>query len=160
MTCPARPDVLIRVTRLPRNAMRVFGSAMRRGLTHARLLSLSRKQVCFPVVAPISQTELMQRIEANRAHLILDVRYPEEYKRGHIPGAINIPHDQINFRFAEIAGHSNRDVVLYCGSGVRVRIAANILHSAGFSKLLHLEGDMNSWLRNSSLPVVRLSSAA
>ena len=128
---------------------------MRRGFTNAKLLSLSRSNACFSEVTTISQAELMQRIEANHAHLILDVRYPEEYKRGYIPGAINIPHDQINIRFAEIGSHSNRDVVLYCGSGVRVGIAANILQSAGFSKLLHLEGDMNSWLRNGSLPVVR-----
>lgn len=103
----------------------------------------------------ISQAELMQRIKADYAHLILDVRKPEEYKRGHIPGAINIPHDRLDLRFIEIASHSNRDVVLYCGSGVRVGIAANVLQSAGFSRLLHLEGDMNSWRRNGRLPVAR-----
>jgi len=155
MTYPARPDVLIRVTHLPRNAVRTFGRAMRRGFTNARLLSLPRRNACFAEVTAISQAELMQRIGTDYSHLILDVRNPEEYKRGHIPGAINIPHDQISCRLAEIVSHSNSDVVLYCGSGVRVGIAANILQSAGFGKLLHLEGDMNSWLRNGSLPVAK-----
>lgn len=152
---PEKPDVLIRVKRLPRDVIRIFGKTMRRSYANARLFSLSRSNTCFTGVTTISQTELMQRIEADHAHLILDVRNPEEYKRGRIPGAVNIPHDQLDSRFVEIGSYSNREVVLYCGSGVRVRIAANTLQSAGFSKLLHLEGDMNGWVRNGSLPVVR-----
>ncbi len=154
MIYPEKPDVPIRVKRLSRDAIRIFGKTIRRGFTNARLFSLSRSNTCFTGITTISQTELMQRIEADHAHLILDVRNPGEYKRGHIPGAINIPHDRLDSRLIEIVSHSNRDVVLYCGSGVRVDIAANILQSAGFSKLLHLEGDMNSWLRN-SMPVAK-----
>lgn len=155
MIYPVKPGVPIRVKRLPREVIRILGKTMRRSFTSVRLFSLSRSSTCFTGITIISQAELMQRIEADHAHLILDVRNPGEYKRGHIPGATNIPHDQINSRLAEIARHCNRDVVLYCGSGVRVRIAANILQSAGFSKLLHLEGDMNGWVRNGGLPVAR-----
>lgn len=154
MIYPEKPDVLIRVRRLPRDVIRIFGKTMRRSYANARLFSMSRSNTCFTGVTTISQTELMQRIEAGHTHLILDVRNPEEYKRGHIPSAINIPHNRLDSRFVEIVSHSNRDVVLYCGSGVRVGIAANILQSAGFSKLLHLEGDMNNWLRN-DMPVAK-----
>lgn len=154
MIYPEKPDVLIRVRRLPRDAIRIFGKTMRRGFTNARLFSRYKSNVCSVGVTTISQTELMQRIEADHAHLILDVRNPGEYRRGHIPGAINIPHDRLDSCLTEIVSHSNRDVVLYCGSGVRVGIAANILQSAGFSKLLHLEGDMNNWLRN-DMPVAK-----
>ncbi len=155
MIYPVKPDVPIRVTRLPRDAIRILGRAMRRGFASARLFSRYKSNDCSVGVTTISQAELMQRIEAGREHLILDVRNPGEYKSGHIPGAINIPHDRLDSRLVEIVSHSNRDVVLYCGSGVRVRIAANILQSAGFSKLLHLEGDMNGWVRNGGLPVAR-----
>ena len=109
--------------------------------------------ICIAQVADISQVELMQRIKANHAGLILDVRSPEEYAEGHIPGAINIPYDQLSSRLAEIGSYKSKDVVLYCKSGGRAGKAANTLQAAGFSKLLHLDGDMNGWLSNSSLPI-------
>lgn len=104
-------------------------------------------------MADIPQNELMQRIRTNRANLILDVRSPEEYAEGHIPGAINIPYDQLRTRLAEISSHKNKEIVLYCKIGKRVIIAATILQAAGFNHLLHLLGDMDDWCSNGNLPV-------
>ena len=118
-------------------------------------LFLAMSSASFAEVTDISQDALMQRIKADHAQLILDVRSPEEYKEGHIPGAINIPYDQMGARLAEISSHKNKEVVLYCRSGRRVAIAADILQSAGFSKLLHLDGDMYDWQSNRNLPVVQ-----
>lgn len=118
-------------------------------------LLLAMSNASFAQAADISQTEMMQRIEAGHEQLILDVRSPEEYAEGHVPGAINIPHDQLSSRVAEIGSHKNKDVVLYCRSGKRAAMAADILHSAGFSKLLHLEGDMYDWSGNRKLPVAK-----
>ena len=119
------------------------------------LLLLVMGNACFAQATDISQAELMQRIKAKHAQLILDVRSPEEYKEGHIPSAINIPYDQIDSRLAEIASYKNKDVVLYCVSGGRAGKAANILQSAGFSKLQHVDGDMNGWISNGKLPVAK-----
>ncbi|MBI5437987.1 MAG: rhodanese-like domain-containing protein [Nitrosomonadales bacterium] len=117
------------------------------------LFLLAGSAICMAGVTDIPQAELIQRIKANPAGLILDVRSPEEYAEGHIPGAINIPHDQLGSRLAEISSHKDKDIVLYCKSGKRAGIAAGILQAAGFSKLLHLVGDMNGWLSNGNLPV-------
>ena len=119
------------------------------------LLLLAMGNACFAQATDISQAELMQRIKAKHAQLILDVRSPEEYKEGHVPGAINIPYDQIDSRLAEIGSYKNKDVVLYCVSGGRAEKAANILQSAGFSKLQHVDGDMDGWLGNDKLPVAK-----
>lgn len=119
------------------------------------VLFLAMSSTSFAGATDISQDALMQRIKADHAQLILDVRSPEEYKGGHIPGAINIPHDQLGSRLAEIVSHKNKEVVLYCRSGRRVAIAADILQSAGFSKLLHLDGDMYDWQSNRKLPVAK-----
>lgn len=118
-------------------------------------LFLAMSNASFAEVTDISQDALMQRIKSDHAQLILDVRSPEEYKAGHIPGAINIPHNQVGSRLSEISSHKNKEVVLYCRSGRRVAIAADILQSAGFSKLLHLDGDMYDWQSNGKLPVVK-----
>lgn len=104
-------------------------------------------------VTDISQADLMQRIKSNHAGLILDVRSPQEYAEGHVPGAINIPHNQIGSRLAEIGSHKDKDIILYCEIGGRASAAANTLQAAGFNKLLHLEGDMKGWRSNGSLPI-------
>lgn len=117
------------------------------------LFFVAGSTICMAQVTDISQIELMQRIKANQAGLILDVRSPQEYAEGHIPGAINIPHNQLNSRLAEIGSYKGKEVVLYCASGGRVGIAAKTLQPAGFSKLLHLDGDMNGWRNNGSLPI-------
>ena len=155
MTYPEKLDAIIRVAQFSRTAIRALHKAVVLVHTNAKLLFLSMSNACSSRVPDVSQTELMQRIKANHAHLIMDVRSLEEYKNGHIPSAINIPHDRLGYRLAEIVSHINKDVVLYCGSGGRVAIAANILRSAGFSKLLHLDGDMNAWLSNGRLPVAQ-----
>lgn len=121
------------------------------GLSLALLL-LSGSTLCMAEVTDIPQAELMQRIKADRAGLILDVRSHEEFAEGHVPGAVNIPYDQLGSRLAEISSHKDREIVLYCKSGKRAGIAAKTLEAAGFSKLLHLKGDMSAWASN-GMPV-------
>lgn len=117
------------------------------------LLLLTGSTVCMAEVTEISQAELAQRIKIDSAGLILDVRSAGEYAEGHIPGAVNIPHDQLGSRLNEIGEHRDKEVVLYCRSGKRAGVAAGILESAGFSKLRHLTGDMLDWQGNGNLPV-------
>ena len=117
------------------------------------LLFLGMSNVCLAQVADISQAELTQRIKTKHEQLILDVRSPEEYKEGHVPGAINIPHDRLDSRLVEIGSYKNKDVVLYCVSGGRAGKAAKVLNSAGLNNLQHLDGDMSGWISNGRLPV-------
>lgn len=117
------------------------------------LFFMAGSSICTAQEADISQVELMQRIKANHAGLILDVRSPQEYAEGHVPGAVNIPHNQLGSRLSEIGSYKDKEIVLYCAVGGRVVTAANTLRAAGFSKLLHLDGDMNGWRSNGSLPI-------
>jgi|SRR5712671_2597810 len=97
-------------------------------------------------VADIKPDALLARTAKHDAALvILDVRTPEEFAQGHVPGAKNIPHDQLPNRIAEIMGDKDKDIVLYCRSGRRAGLAAETLQANGFHKLLHLEGDMLQW---------------
>ena len=76
--------------------------------------------------------------------LVLDVRSPEEFAQGHVPGAVNIPQDQVASRLAEVP--KDKDVVMYCRSGRRTALAAEVLSANGYTRLSHLEGDMNAWM--------------
>lgn len=95
----------------------------------------------------VSQQAFAERQQASDAELfVLDTRSPEEYSTGHVPGAINVPYDQVAERLAEIP--RDKDVVLYCRSGRRTQIAAETLAENGYTRLLHLDGDMNAWEKN------------
>jgi phage shock protein E len=97
--------------------------------------------------APIDQAALLKRIEAkDTSLLIVDVRTPEEFAAGHVPGAINIPHTSFPARTSELP--SNKDVVVYCATGIRAEKAATSLRENGFTRLLHLQGDMTGWVES------------
>jgi rhodanese-related sulfurtransferase len=60
--------------------------------------------------------------------LVIDVRTPREYERGHLPGAVNIPYDEVPRRAEEIrALAAHRTVVLYCRYGVVALLATDPL---------------------------------
>jgi len=93
----------------------------------------------------ISREELQARLAGADAPVLLDVRTPEEYAAGHIPGAVNIPHEQTADRLEELRPYRGREIVLYCKSGRRAGLAADTLAQAGFGRLRHLAGDMPGW---------------
>lgn len=85
--------------------------------------------------------------------LVLDVRSREEFASGHIANAVNVPHDELASRLSELSGGEGRSVVVYCERGGRAGMAATVLADAGYSSVLHLEGDMSEW-RSQGRPLV------
>jgi rhodanese-related sulfurtransferase len=75
--------------------------------------------------------------------VLLDVRSPEEFAAGHLPGAINIPVGEVRARASEI-GTRDRPVVTYCRSGGRSARAAATLRELGFERVLNL-GPKAAW---------------
>lgn len=123
-------------------------------------LAVSFFVVCFAAAAcapdanvgDVSQAQVIAWIEQGKAPVLLDVRSPEEYASGHVPGAINIPHDQLAPRVGEIEGRRDQAIVVYCESGRRAARAADTLEADGFSNIRHLTGDMSAW-RNEGLVI-------
>lgn len=89
---------------------------------------------------------------SNEPRLVLDVRTPQEYAEGHIPGAINIPHDQVSADDARLRDWRDRTVVVYCRSGRRSAMAAEQLERGGFHQVRQLEGNFPGWA-GKGLPV-------
>ncbi len=94
----------------------------------------------------VTQDEVLRMIDAGTAPMILDVRTPEEFAESHVPGAINISHDELADRMAEIDGARDAGLIVYCRSGRRAGIAEQLLLDQGFANVQHLEGDMIAWL--------------
>lgn len=99
-------------------------------------------------IANLSDVPLVSAEDVNKnrdRYIVLDVRSEKEYAAGHIPGAINIPHTQVEENIAEIKGWENKTIVVHCKSGYRAGIAESILQSNAINNVAHLEGDFKGW---------------
>lgn len=71
--------------------------------------------------------------------IILDVRSPQEYKKGHIKGSINIPLDGLRNNLGKLKGKEDKTVITCCASGMRSATAKGVLKAKGF-KMVHNGG--------------------
>ncbi len=92
----------------------------------------------------IAPADYQAKFGANVDHVLLDVRTPQEFASGHIPGAINISIDELTGRLSEVP--QDKPVVLYCRSGNRSNQAAQILDRAGYTQIYDLGGIIN-WVQ-------------
>lgn len=82
-------------------------------------------------------------VTGSAAHLLVDVRTPDEFASGHIEGAVNIPLDALSSRLNEIP--RDQPVVVYCRSGSRSAQAARLLSGAGYTQVRDL-GGITAWM--------------
>jgi rhodanese-related sulfurtransferase len=101
----------------------------------------------------VSSQEAAHLIET-RQPLILDVRTPREFARGHLDKARLIPVQDIARRLHEIAAYKDRDILVYCATGNRSTVASKILNDNGFQRIANLRHGIVQWVRDRG-PVVR-----
>ena len=92
----------------------------------------------------ISQDEAMRMMKLDDGHIMLDVRRPDEYARGHIPGAILIPNETIGAIPPERLKDLDQIILVYCRSGNRSKQAAAKLAAMGYSHIYEF-GGINTW---------------
>lgn len=90
----------------------------------------------------VSNQQPRHRELVRNGALLLDVRTPDEYAAQHVPGASNIPVDQLPARLAEV-GPASRPIVVYCRSGARSARAAAFLRASGYD--VHDIGGLHAW---------------
>ncbi|MBF6590385.1 MAG: MBL fold metallo-hydrolase [Ktedonobacterales bacterium] len=93
-----------------------------------------------PVVPEVEVTALTDRLEGA---LLVDVREPQEYGEGHVPGAISIPQAELAARLAELP--RDRPLLLICHSGARSLRAAQFLRQTGFEQVANVRGGTQAW---------------
>lgn len=78
-------------------------------------------------------------IKEVQSPIIIDVRTEQEFKQGHIEGAIHIPYQQIEI-VTKVVKNTELPIVLYCRSGRRAGVAQQILEQQGYSYLYNAGG--------------------
>jgi len=102
-------------------------------------------------------SELLQRIESKSAPVIIDPRSEMEFKRGHIPGAVNAPVRKILLHRANLPSDRNLEMVIACMHGQRAWLAKKLLALYGYRNMALLEGWLEGWI-NAGLPWEKAAS--
>jgi rhodanese-related sulfurtransferase len=96
-------------------------------------------------LAALTPAELIARLASPAPPVVVDVRSRTEFAAGHVPGARNIPFNEIGEHLAEIP--SGAEVVLYCGHGPRAWLAAAAMRRRGRDRIRFLKGHWAGWRR-------------
>jgi molybdopterin/thiamine biosynthesis adenylyltransferase/rhodanese-related sulfurtransferase len=100
--------------------------------------------------------ELRERIEEidgaalseearTRAPLVIDVREPDEWQAGHVPGAAHVPRGVLEMRIEPLEPGRSRRILLYCAGGNRSLLAAEALERLGYTDVASLAGGFRRW---------------
>jgi len=78
-------------------------------------------------------------------HLLLDVREPDEYEQGAIPGSIHIPRGNLESGIENRVTDRDQPIVVMCAGGVRSAFAADTLGQLGYTDVVSMDGGFNRW---------------
>lgn len=92
----------------------------------------------------ITPEEAKKIMDSKEDFVILDVREADEFESGHISGAILIPYTEIFLKAEEMIPDKNKQILVYCRSGRRSKIAAESLAKLGYTNIKEF-GGINQW---------------
>ena len=92
----------------------------------------------------LSQADAARIMKEQSDYIVVDARSPQEYAAGHIPGAINIPYDNIGYEKLKEIPEMEQPVFVYCQNGMRSRQAAEKLMVIGYKRVCEF-GGFSGW---------------
>ena len=88
----------------------------------------------------ITPQEAKRIMDSGEEHIILDTREQDEYDEGHIPGALLLPYTEIENKAEEMLPDKNAQILVYCRSGRRSKIASVGLAKLGYTNVKEFGG--------------------
>ena len=125
------------------------------GLVAAIIASyVKQKTAGYTVVTPNEATGMVNRENG----VFVDIRSRDEYRQGHIAGALHILPSQIKDQnLGELENHKSAPIIVVCKTGQTAQESANLLHKAGFENVSLLKDGLISW-NEANLPLIRSKS--
>ena len=97
-------------------------------------------------VPETTPAEVQARVEeTGREWRLIDVREQDEYRGGHLPGAIGCGRGILEYHIADIEANPVKEIVLYCRGGHRSALAADSLRQMGYSNVHSMIGGFRQW---------------
>ncbi|MEI6855149.1 MAG: molybdopterin-synthase adenylyltransferase MoeB [Acidimicrobiaceae bacterium] len=93
-------------------------------------------------ITEIEPQEVAKRLDY---YTLLDVREPEEYEQGAVPGAVHVARGQLEFSVEGQLTNKNAPIAVYCAGGVRSAFATKTLQDLGYSDVVSVIGGFNKW---------------
>ena len=112
-------------------------------------------------VQEVSGQDAKVKQDNDEIDIFLDVREPAEWTAGHIPGAVHVPLGMLHFRGdpaspladPNLTVNVNASIVVYCESGVRSLLGADLLKKMGYTNVVSMSKGISGWGRE-GFPVV------
>jgi len=98
-------------------------------------------------IKEISVAEAKAKIESGAPLVVLDVREPKEYKKGHLPKAVNLPRGLLEFKVNKVIPNKDAYVIVYCKSGGRSALATLTLKRMGYKNAVSMAGGWKAWVK-------------
>lgn len=108
--------------------------------TYKQLMEEARKEV--PEWTP---DQVEKALTNGGGFKVLDVREKEEYRDGHLPGAISVPRGFLDMRIEEVVPDKSTPLILYCAGGTRSLLAGRTLRELGYSDVVSMSGGYGAW---------------
>jgi rhodanese-related sulfurtransferase len=103
----------------------------------------------FKFVSPLLAVTKMN----NENTVVIDVREKEEFNKGHIDNAVNLPLSKLKDHTAELDAYKNNQLLIICQDGTRSSSAGKIITKAGLTDVFVITGGMASWQEDYKLPI-------
>lgn len=102
-------------------------------------------------VPEVSVEQVRDRVQRSHDATVLDVREKEEFREGHLQGAVSLPRGFLEIRVEETVPDKSTPIIAYCAGGTRSLIAARTLKEMGYTNVVSMTGGFTAW-KNAGMP--------
>jgi sulfur-carrier protein adenylyltransferase/sulfurtransferase len=96
-------------------------------------------------VGEISVQETKDLLARDGKHVLLDVREKDEYREGHLEGAVSLPRGFLEIKVETTIPEKSTPIIAYCAGGVRSLLAAKALKEMGYQNVISMSGGYSAW---------------
>lgn len=105
-------------------------------------------------ITKVTPADVKAAIDKKEKAIILDVRDPDEYKAGHIPGAIHVSRGKLEFTVWDKITDKDAKIYVYCLTAARSALATKTLHEMGYKNAVLMDAHFEEWIK-AGYPVER-----
>lgn len=103
-------------------------------------------------IREVRPEEVHRKMTDDPRTVLIDVREPDEWEGGTVPGAVTLPRGFLELKVEGLVPDKGREVVCYCAGGTRSALAAKALEQIGYQKVSSMIGGFTAW-KNAGFPI-------